>query len=91
MVRGCQKKMVYIKNTNSEVFKEAYFVLTDKGTDIDLTERDMLKEINRILDECVSEEEKISRGVKIKTFVKNKALPFLIGIIIGISGALIMI
>ena len=90
MVRGCQKKMVYLKNTDSEVFEEAYFVLTDKGTDIGLSERDMLKEINRILDECVSEE-KTPKGVKIKAFIKNKALPFLIGIIVGISGALIMI
>ena len=30
MVRGCQKKIIYLKSTGSEVFDEAYFVLSDK-------------------------------------------------------------
>ena len=30
VVRGCQKKIVYLKNTGSEVFDEAYFVVNDK-------------------------------------------------------------
>jgi hypothetical protein len=29
MVRGCQKKIIYLKNTGSEVFEEAYFVVRE--------------------------------------------------------------
>ena len=91
MVRGCQKKIVYLKNTDSEVFDEAYFLLTDKAIDSDLSEKDMLKEANRILDECIFDEENTSKKLKIKAFIKNKVLPFLIGMFIGVFCALIII
>lgn len=91
MVRGCQKKIIYLKNTDSEVFDEAYFLLTEKALEENLSESDMLKEANRILDECISVDEKTSRFLKIKLFIKNKVLPFLIGIVIGVICTILII
>ncbi|MBO7302740.1 MAG: hypothetical protein J6U68_00970 [Clostridia bacterium] len=49
-MRGCQKKVIYIKNTGSDCFEEAYFVVKDEAYGIS-SERDFLSEANRIVDE----------------------------------------
>ncbi|MBR2972082.1 MAG: hypothetical protein IKC61_04050 [Clostridia bacterium] len=84
MVRGCQKKIIYLKNTGSEVFDEAYFIVKDNTKCDVMGECDMVEEANRILDNVIScrmSGEKIDR---IKKFIKVKILPFTAGIIIGI-------
>lgn len=83
MVRGCQKKIVYLKNTDSSVFDEAYFLLCD-DVSADISECDMIKEANRILDECISFEEKRSKRQIVLDFVKEKIIPFTLGIVLGV-------
>ena len=83
MVRGCQKKIIYLKNTDSKVFDEAYFIVKDNVKCDVMDECDMVEEANRILDNVIScrmSGEKISR---IKKTVKAKILPFVTGIVIG--------
>ena len=83
MVRGCQKKIIYLKNTGSKVFDEAYFIVKDNTKCDVMDECDMVEEANRILDNVIScrmSGEKISR---IKKTVKAKILPFVTGIVIG--------
>jgi hypothetical protein len=29
MIKGCQKRMIFVKNTGSDLFDEAYFILKD--------------------------------------------------------------
>jgi hypothetical protein len=82
VVRGCQKKIVYLKNTESEVFEEAYFVVRDDAL-ADNSECDMVKEANRILDECISLEDTESSWHKILNFTKHRIIPFLIGVSVG--------
>lgn len=48
--KGCEKRMIMIKNTGSELFEEAYFILNSKTT-ATTTSDDMIKEANRIVDE----------------------------------------
>ena len=84
MVRGCQKKIIYLKNTGSEVFDEAYFVVNDKALGKDVAECDMVLEANRILDECIFIEDKTSVPSKILVFIKRKITPVLIGVILGV-------
>ena len=83
MVRGCQKKIIYLKNTGSEVFEEAYFVVSEKPS-ATMGECDMVEEANRILSECISISDPKGRAYKIKTFLKEKIPVFLTGITIGI-------
>ena len=90
MVRGCQKKIIYLKNTGSEVFDEAYFVIGNKGLAQELVERDLIEEANRILDECISQEEAVGTRRKIKRFFKAKVLPFTLGITCGIIVTLLI-
>ena len=83
MVRGCQKKIVYLKSTGSEVFSDAYFVVRD-GALADMCECDMVKEANRILDECVTLDATVSRGRVLVDLFKRRIVPFIIGAVTGI-------
>ena len=59
MVRGCQRKVIFVKNTGSEMFDEAlFFVSRDMAKD--RSDEDMIKEANRIISEQMigSEKEK---------------------------------
>ena len=53
MVRGCQRKVIFLKNTNSKLFSEAYFIIDDRADTRALTEGDMVREANRIIDESL--------------------------------------
>ena len=50
MVRGTQKRIVYVKNTGGAVFEEAIFVVKD-GKESGLSDGDMLGEATRIIEE----------------------------------------
>ena len=83
MVRGCQKKIIYLKSTGSEVFDEAYFVVSDKAPDENKGECNMVEEANRILNECIYVSENENLFNKIKVFLKSKVISFLIGYLFG--------
>ncbi len=56
MIKGAQKRIVVVKNTDSRLFSEAHFILKDglqKPSD-----KDVISEAKRIIAECVSENEK---------------------------------
>ncbi len=48
--KGCEKRMIMLKNTGSELFEEAYFILNSKKSKQASTS-DMIKEANRIVAE----------------------------------------
>lgn len=84
MVRGCQKKIIYLKNTGSEVFDEAYFVVNDKKISENNRECDMVEEANKILNECISITEQKGTLTALKKKIKEKAPIFFIGLFVGI-------
>jgi hypothetical protein len=81
---------VYLKSTGSNVFDEAYFVVRESAHPF-LNECDMIKEANRILDECMSIEESRGFADRLKNFTKRIVIPFLGGMIIGIITAILII
>ena len=78
MVRGCEKKVVFLKNTGSEFFEEAYFVLCasfeSQGGD------DMIAEANRIISEMEGGDG--NRG-KRKLFSRGNIASFSFGFLIS--------
>jgi hypothetical protein len=48
-MKGTQKKMLLLKNTGSDIFEEAYFILRDSFRVINISESEMIKEANRIV------------------------------------------
>ena len=82
MLRGCQKKIVFLKNTGSKIFDEAYFVISDNVWDDKICDTDMITEANRIIDECIGLQDCSSRGGIISRAlrsVKRFVLPFFLG------------
>ena len=59
MVRGCQRKVIFLKNTESKIFSEAYFIVDDRTPDT--CEADMIREANRIIEENLAREA-VERG-----------------------------
>ena len=54
MIKGCKKNVVYVKNTGSEMFDEAYFIVSEKGGEKRATESDMVREAGRLISESPS-------------------------------------
>ncbi len=51
MLKGCQKNVIMLRGTDSEIFEEAFFVLKrDAELDGKLRENDMITEAKRILE-----------------------------------------
>ena len=82
MVRGCQRKVIFLKNTESKIFSEAYFIVDDKAPES--CEADMIREANRIIEENLArtakEKEKRKRGFARLFSAALRGLPaFLLG------------
>ena len=49
MLKGCKKNVIYIKNTGSEMFEEAYFIVSDSEVACKSSDCDILTEANKII------------------------------------------
>ena len=84
MLRGCQKKIVFLKNTGSKIFDEAYFVISDKEDNRTLDEPDLIAEANRIIEEnvlCKTGKESLPL---VKRIMKNRITVFIAGVLISL-------
>ena len=52
-MRGYQKKVIFLKNTGSHLFDEAYFVMSREGEEAAIDQSDMVFEANRIINESL--------------------------------------
>lgn len=85
MLRGYQKKVIYLKNTGSDIFKEAYFVLEDGESQTKENKDKLIDEANRIINENFYGGR---RKISMRLF---SLLIFLLGILISLAVFLIYI
>ena len=71
-MRGYQKSIIYLKNTGSNLFDEAYFVVSPTATAV--KKDDMVIEANRIIEESMG-----ARNKEKRAFAPGFLYPFLIG------------
>lgn len=84
MIKGCQKRMIHVKNTGCDLFDEAYFVLkNDVSTNSDF-ENDFLQTATAIINQNNLIKQKKRERKKTK-----KMLFFLLGFISGALPCLI--
>ena len=91
-MRGCEKRVIYLKNTGSDLFDEAYFVVSRVG-EISCPESfDMVSEANRIVEECIEDKTAARREEKVRK-ISGFILPFFLGTIFTtlVLGAVILI
>ena len=85
IVRGCQKKVIFLKNTGSHLFDEAYFIVSRACEDARIVEGDMVCEANRIIDESLGiygSGRKRGGAGRMLSFL----FPFLLGVLISAMG-----
>jgi len=90
LIRGCEKRIYYMKNTGSSIFEEAYFVLKNNPSCADIKNNSLAEEADRIISEsCIlfTKKRKKSRAL-------GRAIFFSLGVgfasvVIGIVSLLI--
>ena len=87
-MRGYQKKVIFLKNTGSHLFDEAYFVVSRQGEEAEIGQSNMILEANRIIRESIGEDE--HRGRRDRSKIKNFLLPFFLGALISTALSLIL-
>lgn len=79
-MRGYQKKVIYLKDTGSHLFEEAYFVVSRKGEEANIEQSDMVFEANRIIKESLENKESRINSQKKKAII-GFIIPFILGIL----------
>ena len=77
-----EKKVIFLKNTGSHLFDEAYFVMSREGECAVSNQFDMFLEANKIINESFVDE--IPRGRGKERGIISFLLPFLLGILFSI-------
>ncbi len=79
MIKGCQKSIIFLKDTGSELFDEAYFVV--KPTAPQKKERDIVLEASRLINGL--DDTKPKKAAK-------KLSSFLLGLFLGAGASLLL-
>jgi len=84
-VRGYQRRVIFLKNTGSALFEEAYFVMRSEEMTEGKSEADMVSEAGRIIEENFGKKEKRKKISKHLTllisFMSGATLTFIIALI----------
>lgn len=88
-MRGYQKKVIFLKNTGSHLFDEAYFVMSREGEDAAIEQSDMVFEANRIIRESLNDNESRIGRERVRE-KRTFLIPFLIGALISAAVTLIL-
>ena len=80
-MRGYQKKVIFLKNTGSHLFDEAYFVVSREGEAAHIEQSDMIYEANLIIKESLEDNELRVRGENRSLFLRV-IIPFFLGALI---------
>ena len=85
-MRGYQKRVIYLKNTGSRDFEEAYFVVRQDADDGSSSSLRMIEEANRIIDENFEKKHSfLFRKIwYILTFISGAALSLFITFLLEI-------
>ena len=77
-MRGYQKKVIFLKDTGSHLFDEAYFVVSRRGEEAQICKSDMIFEANRIIRESLKDTEKRIKGRRLLR--AGVIIPFFCGV-----------
>lgn len=84
MIKGCQKRMIFVKNTGSDIFDEAYFVLKKDVPYEEGFEEDIVRTATAIINQNPFRKRLEKPKKNLSSF-----FCFLIGLAVGIAGMLI--
>ena len=85
MLKGCQKKIIQIKETGSKYFEEAYFVIKDESLRAEINECNIVKDATAIVNEYINETTKEKPHKRRTRGFVFFSIGFFIGIAISLS------
>ncbi len=88
MIKGINKNMVVVKNTGSRYFEEAHFIVKS-GASV-RSERDLLREADRLVGAALTREGKGSKPKKRLPVIISVILSFILGALSGIGLCLLL-
>jgi hypothetical protein len=80
MIKGCQKRMIFIKNTGCDLFDEAYFILKNDIPSSEENQNDIIRTATAIINE---HEYPLNKRKKVKNKSSKSLVLFLIGALCG--------
>ena len=84
MIRGYQKKIIFLKNINSRIFDQAQFIVSCEN-ERKYSKREMMAEANRIIEENFDIDGKRKRRLRgFLKILKYCLIPLVIGVGCGI-------
>ena len=81
-MKGCQRKVIFLKDTGSELFDEAYFVISRESEKENISDEGMIAAANRIVSDSI-EIEKDKRRLRRFKLALQIGVPFLLGFILS--------
>ena len=84
VMKGCQKKVIFIKNTESRIFDEAYFIISREREKSYLSEENLVSEANRIIERSLSECESKAEKGRFRAIL-DFGVPFFIGALVSVT------
>lgn len=95
MIKGCNKRVIVMKDTGNEMIEEAFFILKPEASRTGISESELVKHANRILDKSMYGERLSSLSVNVsKKKEKSRLFPFFSGVVLGaviMAGVLLII
>ena len=79
-MKGYQRKVIFLKNTGSPYFDEAYFVVSREGICASVEQSDMVLEANRIINESLEDSATRIRRERVKRR-RDFLIPFFLGVL----------
>lgn len=88
MIKGCNKRVIVLKNPGSDIFEEAYFIVKDRGARVD-PRVNLIDEANRIIEESLIDPRiRALRRARKKSRL-GRFLPFLFGVLLTLAAAIL--
>lgn len=85
MIKGCNRRVIVMRETGNDMIEEAFFVLRSSATKHGFCEEDIIKHATGILEKSNfdSRFSHISMNVSKKKDGRKKPLSFLLGMVLG--------
>lgn len=88
MVKGCERRIVHLKNTGSAVFEEAFFLMKEEKSEKPPTYAAMVREATRIIEENITLGG-VYRKPNAAPSRRRTVLAFSLGVLLGIGATLL--
>ncbi len=90
MVKGCERRIVHLKNTGSSVFEEAFFLMKEEKSEKPPSYAAMVREATRIIEENITVGGGYRKPIAFPS-QRRTVITFLLGVLFGVGATLLLV